>query len=108
MLKDFMSLPWKGLVMEVIAELTESRLEPEMNLSPDAELAHRVRLYLARVGHRTVAHLKVEVHDGVVTLCGRVPSYYARQLAIACAQRVAGVREVNDQIRALVPRGHRT
>ena len=89
--------------MDVIAKLTECQLEPEMTLGPDADLAYRVRLYLARVGHRTVENLKVEVRDGVVTLGGRVPSYYTRQLAIACAQRVAGVRAVYDHIRALVP-----
>ena len=89
--------------MEFIAELIEYRFEQGTVLSPDADLAQRVRLYLARVGHRTVENLKVEVHDGIVTLRGRVPSYYTRQLAIACAQRVAGVREVNDQIRALDP-----
>jgi hypothetical protein len=88
--------------MEVILQPTGHGSDRCAALSPDAELSNRVRLYLARVG-RTVEHLKVEVHEGVVTLRGRVPSYYTRQLAIACAQRVAGVRKINDQIRALVP-----
>jgi hypothetical protein len=67
---------------------------------PDLELENRVRLYLSHAGHRPVQALTVEAHNGVITLRGRVPSYYARQLAIACAQRVAGVRQVNDQIKA--------
>ena len=88
--------------MEVIIQPTEHKSDRYAASGPDAELENRVRLYLARVG-RTVEHLRVEVHGGVVTLRGRVPSYYTRQLAIACAQRVAGVRKINDQIRALVP-----
>ena len=89
--------------MEVVAELTEYRLEQIEVVSPDDELANRVRLYLAHAGHRPVQVVKVEAHDGIVTLRGRVPSYYIRQLAIACAQRVAGVRAVNDQIKASIP-----
>ena len=88
--------------MDAVTERARYHAQEARFLSPDAELAYRVRLYLARVG-RTVERLKVEAHNGVVTLRGRVPSYYTRQLAIACAQRVAGVRRINDQIRALVP-----
>ena len=88
--------------MDVIIEPTGQQGEQETMMSLDADLAHRVRLYLARVGHRPVQVVKVEARDGIVTLRGRVPSYYIRQLAVACAQRVAGVRTVNDQIRALV------
>jgi osmotically-inducible protein OsmY len=69
-------------------------------LHGDHELERNVRLYLVHAGHRPVRTLEVEAHDGVVTLRGRVPSFYARQLAIACARRVAGVRTVVDQINA--------
>ena len=89
--------------MEVIAEPTDYGLDNETVVSSDTDLANRVRLYLAHAGHRPVQFVKVEAHDGIVTLRGRVPSYYIRQLAIACTQRVAGVRAVNDQIRASIP-----
>jgi hypothetical protein len=42
--------------------------------------------------------VSVRANDGVVELTGVVPSFYLRQLAIACARRVAGVRAVIDQI----------
>ena len=93
--------------MDVMSEPIGSEAEHNTISNADADLAYRVRLYLARVGHRTVELLKVEAHDGVVTLRGRVPSYYTRQLAIACAQRVDGVRAVRDLIWALVPFAHR-
>jgi hypothetical protein len=92
--------------MDVMNEPIESEAEHNTISNPDADLAYRVRLYLARVG-RTVELLTVEADDGVVTLRGRVPSYYTRQLAIACAQRVTGVRAVHDLIRALIPFAHR-
>jgi osmotically-inducible protein OsmY len=67
----------------------------------DNELRRRVRLYLSHAGHRPVDALAVEAKDGIVTLKGEVPSFYARQLAIACARRVAGVRRVIDQVQTL-------
>jgi hypothetical protein len=33
-----------------------------------------------------------------VTLRGRVPSFYQRQLFIHCCQRVAGVVQLNDEL----------
>jgi osmotically-inducible protein OsmY len=45
-----------------------------------------------------LAVISVQANDGIVELTGVVPSFYLRQLAIACARRVAGVREVIDHI----------
>jgi osmotically-inducible protein OsmY len=81
------------------AAITTCKCSP-LDRGPDQELERRVRLYLTHAGHRPVQAVTVEAHNGVITLRGRVPSYYARQLAIACAQHVAGVREVDDQIKA--------
>jgi osmotically-inducible protein OsmY len=72
-------------------------------LQGDDELERHVRLYLTHCGHRPVTALDVEAHNGVITLRGVVPSFYVRQLAIACARRVAGVRHVVDHIKTLSP-----
>jgi len=64
----------------------------------DAELRQRVALYLLHNGHAPVRRLSVSAKDGVVCLRGTVPTYYVRQLGVECARRVAGVRELVDQI----------
>jgi osmotically-inducible protein OsmY len=69
----------------------------------DEELRQRVKLYLIHTGHMPVRSIDVVVHGGTATLRGMAPTYYIRQLAIACAQRVAGVRQVVDQIRMEQP-----
>jgi BON domain len=98
-------LRWrKGDAMNVSICRIKQGAEQEPALSCDDELAQRVRMYLVHAGHRPVQVVDVEAHNGVVTLRGRVPSYYIRQLAISCAQRVAGVRAVNDQIKAALPK----
>jgi osmotically-inducible protein OsmY len=42
--------------------------------------------------------IKPEVKDGVVTLSGTLPSYRVRELAVAVAKGVKGVKAVNDNI----------
>lgn len=66
----------------------------------DEQLQQRVVMYLAHADHRSMRSLAVTARNGVVTLCGTVPTFYVRQLAIACASRVAGVRVVIDQVEA--------
>jgi osmotically-inducible protein OsmY len=63
----------------------------------DAELAERVRIFLT--GSRNeLRTINVRAQNGVVCLSGTVPSFYLRQLATACARRVAGVRTIVDAI----------
>jgi osmotically-inducible protein OsmY len=63
----------------------------------DKELAKRVRLFLCvnRNGFRRIVVLS---EGGVVRLCGLVKSFYVRQMALMLAQRVAGVRQVVDNL----------
>jgi osmotically-inducible protein OsmY len=73
-------------------------------LLEDDELERNVRLFLRHSGHRPVQAVTVKAKNGVVILSGTVPSYFVRQLAIACARRVAGVRTIVDQINATLRR----
>ena len=47
--------------------------------------------------------LKIEVHDGYVTLAGRVDSEEARSAAVWAASRVAGVKAVESEILVVAP-----
>ena len=55
------------------------------------------RLTQQRVGDNQVDG-GVDVHDGTVRICGRVQSFYERQLCLTCCQRQVGVRQVVDEI----------
>jgi osmotically-inducible protein OsmY len=50
-----------------------------------------------------VSQIAVTVHDGVVTLSGRVNSYNQKINAEQAAQRVAGVRVVAEDIDVIIP-----
>ncbi|HTN73908.1 MAG TPA: BON domain-containing protein [Pirellulaceae bacterium] len=63
----------------------------------DGELTKRVGMYLVSA-RRELGTLVVNSQDGIVRLTGSVSSFYLRQLAVACAQRVAGVRSVVDEL----------
>jgi osmotically-inducible protein OsmY len=43
-------------------------------------------------------HLQVTSNRGIVTVAGRVASFYHRQLAIQCCQKAAGSNRINDQL----------
>lgn len=63
----------------------------------DKELATRVRLFLC-VNRNGFRHIIVSSEGGVVRLCGLVKSFYIRQMALALTLRVAGVRQVVDDL----------
>jgi osmotically-inducible protein OsmY len=70
---------------------------------PDEELCQRVRLFLGDVRRPGLSRLVVQSSSGVVTLQGKVATFFVRQLAIECTRRVAGVRKVIDQIAVICP-----
>lgn len=47
--------------------------------------------------------LRVHAENGVVTLSGRVRTYYEKQLAHACARRTKGVTSVIDAVSVVSP-----
>lgn len=65
---------------------------------PDRNLATRVRNFLLSKVMPGRGQLDVDASDGVVTLRGRVGSFYHKQLWIHGAQRVAGVHRVIDEL----------
>ena len=76
---------------------------PVMTVKSDREIQEDVMLELrwdSRVGQTEVG---VEVDDGVVTLTGTVDSWAKKLAATEAAHRVAGVRDVADDVRVRVP-----
>ena len=62
----------------------------------DDDLTFRIRLFLQMHLPATVRRIEIGATDGVVTVAGCTRTFYERQLALACIQRVAGVRQVVD------------
>jgi osmotically-inducible protein OsmY len=64
----------------------------------DRELERRVSIFLGQKHFAQLRRVKVESQQGVITIRGRVKSFHERQLCISCCQRVAGVRQVRDEL----------
>jgi len=64
----------------------------------DKDLLQRVTCFLHQQGHVPLQSLEITVDQGVVLVRGRVPTFYLRQVAIACIKHVAGVTRVVDLI----------
>src|SRR5262245_14004875 len=68
----------------------------------DRELEQRVTNFLAQHFPR-LRTVEVKAQQGVVTIFGRVNSFYERQLCINCCQRVAGVTGLSDKVEVAQP-----
>ena len=75
----------------------ETTLAPSPAETEDRELASRVELYLGTT-RPALSGVRVDAGQGTVRLNGKVPTFHLRQLAVAAARRVAGVRHVVDEL----------
>ena len=64
----------------------------------DRDLEKRIGIFLFGMGRAGLRNLDVQVQNGCAIISGRVHSFYERQLALSCCQRVAGVMIVTDKI----------
>ena len=64
----------------------------------DYDLERRTMNFLVARHRPALRQLEVEARNGVVTLRGRVGSFYEKQLALHCCLRVAGVLKLIDAI----------
>src|SRR5439155_22005858 len=94
--------PWRDCIMfgpESFADGGVALLQPpaarRANPADLAERALRNSPYLA------LRNVDCDCHDGGLTLRGRVPTYYLKQVAQAAAARVEGVRQVVNEIEVL-------
>lgn len=68
------------------------------NRTSDLDLERRVLNYLAGRFMPALRRLAIEAEGGVVTVRGQVSSFYEKQMALTCCQRVAGVHELIDAV----------
>lgn len=63
------------------------------------DVAARIREAMQRHARREANHIDIAVHDGTVTLTGKVDSYAERAVARGAAWSAPGVRAVVDELR---------
>ena len=78
--------------------IASNNAAPIVEISEDEHLARNVRNFILPRIHPTSNQVHIEANRGVVTLKGRVGSFYYKQLWLNGAQRVAGVRRVIDEV----------
>lgn len=64
----------------------------------DRELERRVTSFLVGKHLPGLRHIEVEARGGVVTLRGRVRTFYEKQICHQCCRRVAGVLKFIDAV----------
>jgi osmotically-inducible protein OsmY len=69
-----------------------------LNAHEDRDLERRIRHFLTDKNYAALGGVDIRAQKGMVTLRGRVTSFYEKQLAISCARRVAGVIGLNDEL----------
>lgn len=79
----------------------------EKTLTTDQELERRISVSLNSNHVPSLRKVTVEVRDGNVVLRGEVYSFYAKQLLQHSARRVAGDRQVIDEVSVVTPASFR-
>ena len=71
----------------------------------DRQLERRIKNFLEGLNLPALRDLEVEVRNGSAVITGRVSTFYQKQLATSCCQRVAGVLSVLNEVRVTVSAG---
>jgi osmotically-inducible protein OsmY len=66
-------------------------------------LGERVRRRLTQSPYHAVRRVSVEERHGVLTLSGRLPNYYLKQMAQAAVANVEGVKKIINRIDVAEP-----
>jgi osmotically-inducible protein OsmY len=72
--------------------------QPLAVTNEDADLEERITTFLHQRGEMPLRRLRIDVADGRVVISGRVRTFYQKQLAGHCCQRVAGVQHVVNNV----------
>jgi osmotically-inducible protein OsmY len=68
------------------------------------EIADIAQATLRQSPYFELHEVSCEFSGGILTLCGRLPSYHLKQLAQATVAEVPGVIEVHDRLEVVTPR----
>lgn len=75
--------------------LTEQRRRGQPRRSSIAETAES---RLRRSAYMAVGQVQCDFANGVLTLCGRLPSYYLKQIAQHAVADIEGIEEIVNQV----------
>ena len=64
----------------------------------DKTITRRAQQRLRDSSFVSVRRLTCDVHEGMLTLRGRVPSFYTKQVALSLVAEVEGVEEITDRV----------
>lgn len=78
---------------------TELETRSSLALLSAHPLATEAERILTESGYGDLRRLRCECHDGVVSIRGRLPSYFLKQMAQTLVSRLSGIRGVNNQIK---------
>ncbi len=82
--------------MHAATELETRNSLALLTAHPLAEEAERI---LFESGYADLRRLRCDCHDGVISIRGRLPSFFLKQMAQTLVARLTGVRRVNNQIK---------
>jgi osmotically-inducible protein OsmY len=88
------------MIVAAPLSLLESRPTPSVvaqHSNSDEVCQNRIQ-HLLHGARPEFRNLQVTSNHGIVTVEGRVASYYHRQIAIQCCRQAAGVFRINDQL----------
>jgi osmotically-inducible protein OsmY len=71
---------------------------PAEHAEADRDLERRVMSFLAARHIPGLRSLEVHASDGIVTVSGRVLTFYEKQLCNQCVRRVAGVMQLINAV----------
>jgi osmotically-inducible protein OsmY len=84
-----------------VSQSGQNTVQPK---SEDQRLAEKVGRALDGAGYPSLRDLQVHAHNGYVTVRGRVPSYYLKQVAQSLAISVLGPNYAKIDVDVVCPR----
>ena len=70
----------------------------ESHLSADRSIVEAATERLRTSPYLSLRGVTCQCNQGVLTLAGRVPSFYHRQIAHAAVRNLAGILQIDDQL----------
>lgn len=77
---------------------TDLEMPQTLALLDTDSLADEADRVLSESAYPDLRRLQCECHDGIISIRGRLPSYFLKQMAQTIVSRIHGVRRVSNQI----------
>ncbi len=84
--------------------MTNNRALPEANTAVVQQvIAAKAESRLRDQSHRALKNIRCTCVDGVLTLHGRLPTHYLKQIAQAVAALTEGIEKIDNRIEVIGP-----